>query len=112
MASPNYDHTEIIHSNKRKYAEMLETDSQPMDEDYDFDSDELSEDEYTVNERIEGLQASLAYAYSLITELEKKLAMITRMVTLNTDARQPCKHFKPRPWEDNPPSPPSALVVE
>ncbi len=74
MASPNYS------GNKRSHTEMQETDSQPMQEDGNFSwhsdssTPSASEEEYTPQERLEGLDASLSYAFQMIRTNQMSLA--------------------------------------
>ncbi len=121
MASPNYSQDDWAPFNlktlglekKRKFDEISQPDTQSMDEDYNHDDNVWdtpsgsSEDEYTQSERIDLLYESREYLFKLIHQLEQKIALLTRMVTLNTNY---CNDTSLKTWNNNPPSPPAALA--
>ncbi len=124
MSSPNYTYSNSGEeaSKKRKYSDISQPDTPSMDEDYDpvdqyadqysddvWDTPSGSEEEYTLEERLEGLIQSHSYAFRLITQLTQKMDLLTRMVTLNTNY---CNDTSLKTWNNQPPPPsPSALMT-
>ncbi len=108
MASPNYSQQ----GTKRKYEHMSQPDTPSMDEDYDpFSSDGLSEEseeEWTPYELLQRYNLSTQHAHDRISTLEKKVALLTRMVQMNCRTRY--NHHSS--WDDDNPPPPAIPMVK